>query len=115
MRAMTWVPEACTLPTEERPLRVAEFDALFAAEVLRVERVDATNLRLHLRGSPQTAATARDLIGRETDCCSFFAFDLRESAAGTELEVRVPDAHVAVLDALQRRAEQARTAGAPAP
>ncbi|MBB6551859.1 hypothetical protein [Nonomuraea rubra] len=31
---MTWVgPSACTLPTVEQPLRVAEFDALFAGAV----------------------------------------------------------------------------------
>ncbi|MEV6153769.1 hypothetical protein AB0L53_25835 [Nonomuraea sp. NPDC052129] len=29
-----WVPSECTLPTAEQPLRVAEFDALFA-EVVR--------------------------------------------------------------------------------
>jgi hypothetical protein len=33
---MTWVPDACTLPTEEVPLRVAEFDALFASTLRRV-------------------------------------------------------------------------------
>ena len=32
-----WAPDACTLPTEERPLRVAEFDDLFAF-VVRAER-----------------------------------------------------------------------------
>ena len=25
-----WVPQACTLPTVQQPLRVAEFDGLFA-------------------------------------------------------------------------------------
>jgi hypothetical protein len=28
---MTWAQEPCTLPTAERPLRVAEFDELFAS------------------------------------------------------------------------------------
>lgn len=26
----TWVPQSCTLPTAERPLRIAEFDTPFA-------------------------------------------------------------------------------------
>ena len=30
MHDVEWVPQSCTLPTEERPLRVAEWDALFA-------------------------------------------------------------------------------------
>jgi hypothetical protein len=34
-----WTPDACTLPTADRPLRVAEFDELFAF-VVRAERRD---------------------------------------------------------------------------
>jgi hypothetical protein len=30
-----WAPDACTLPTAERPLRVAEFDDLFTFVVPR--------------------------------------------------------------------------------
>ena len=41
-----------------------------------------------------------------------FTFDLRASAAGTELEVRVPPSQVAVLDAMQQRADAVRTGGA---
>ncbi|MEV4838269.1 hypothetical protein AB0K05_27425 [Nonomuraea sp. NPDC049486] len=37
-----WVPSACTLPTAEQPLRVAEFDALFADAVRAVARPDRT-------------------------------------------------------------------------
>ena len=40
-----WAPDACTLPTAERPPRVAEFDQLFAF-VVRVERRKPTLLDL---------------------------------------------------------------------
>jgi hypothetical protein len=103
---MTWVPDACTLPTVEQPLRVAEFDELFAAAVRPVERVDRTELRIHLPAAAEP--TARDLAARESRCCSFFAFELRAAAAGTELRVRVPESRSAVLDAMQQRAESAR-------
>ena len=44
---MSWVaPEACTLPTAQQPLRVAEFDDLFANSVTWVDRPDATRLVL---------------------------------------------------------------------
>jgi hypothetical protein len=111
---MAWVPEACTLPTVEQPLRVAEFDELFATAVRPVERVDPTVLRVHLPAGDATVSTVRHLVARETACCSFFTFDLRASAsaAGTELEVRVPPSQVAVLDAMQQRADAARTDGA---
>lgn len=111
---MTWVPEACTLPTAEQPLRVAEFDGLFATAVRAAERVDRTGLRIFLPAAEETAAAARDLAARETGCCSFFAFAVRTSTAGTELEVRVPESQVAVLDAMARRAEAARTGDVPA-
>lgn len=105
---MTWVPQSCTLPKMEQPLRVAEFDALFASAVRSAERTSRTELWMYLPGGADVVATARDVIERETECCSFFTFDLRASAAGTELGVRVPDSQVAVLDAMQARAEAAR-------
>ncbi|MFL6074490.1 MAG: hypothetical protein ACJ73S_13940 [Mycobacteriales bacterium] len=98
--------EACTLPTPERPLRVAEFDALFAS-VRSAERVAPTRLRLALDGGG-AAALAADLAVRETACCAFFTFTLTVTGAGTDLEVTVPAGHVAVLDALAARAGAAR-------
>jgi len=38
--AGSWVPDACTLPTAERPLRLAELDDLFATAVRAVHRLD---------------------------------------------------------------------------
>ena len=39
----SWAPvDACTLPTAEQPLRVAEWDGLFAESLRAVERPDAT-------------------------------------------------------------------------
>ena len=111
MRAMTWVPESCTLPTTEQPLRVAEFDELFATAVRPADRPDGVALRVHLPGGEETLTTVRDLVARETGCCSFFGFELRASAGETELVVRVPPARIAVLDAMQQRAEAARTRG----
>jgi hypothetical protein len=111
VRAMTWVPESCTLPTVEQPLRVAEFDDLFATAVAPTERVGTTRLRIHLPGGDQVVSTVGELVDRETACCSFFSFDVRASAAETELQVRVPESQAAVLDAMQQRAEAARAGG----
>jgi hypothetical protein len=38
-------------------------------------------------------------------------FDIRRSSVETELEVRVPQSQTAVLDAMEKRAERARTGG----
>src|SRR5882724_6146103 len=67
----SWVDaDACTLPTMEQPLRVAEFGRLFSEAVRAVQRVTPTQLRLELVATAK--ATAQDLVARETDCCSFF-------------------------------------------
>jgi len=63
--APDWLPDACTLPTVERPLRLAEFDGLFAS-VSDVHRPDASHAVLTLAGSPGLAGRARDLAERET-------------------------------------------------
>ena len=108
---MTWVPDACTLPTAEQPLRVAEFDALFAVAVRPAERVSPTVLRIHLTGGEATAAGAEELAARESACCSFFAFTVSAADDRTELEVRVPASRAAVLDAVQQRADALRAGG----
>jgi len=100
----SWVPEACTLPTVERPLRLAEFDELFATSVRSVERLDPARLRLDLEPDASVAARAADLAVRETGCCSFFTFTLTATGGTVQLDVAVPAAQVEVLDALADRA-----------
>ncbi|GLZ06587.1 hypothetical protein Acsp03_40530 [Actinomadura sp. NBRC 104412] len=53
-----WAPQACTLPTAERPLRLAEFDALFAEAVTEVRPAAPGELQLVLR----PAGTLREAL-----------------------------------------------------
>jgi hypothetical protein len=108
--ASAWAPQACTLPTTERPLRVAEFDALFAEAVRDIERIEPGRLRLGLAADPQVAGRAAELAAVETGCCSFFTFTLTATGGGLSLEVTVPGQYVEVLDALAERAAAAGTA-----
>ena len=102
---MTWVPDACTLPTAQRPLRAGEFDDLFRHALRRVERVSAARAVLTLAGEPAVYETARDLTARESSCCSFFAFHVTRGATDVRVAVAVPPARVDVLDALVARAQ----------
>lgn len=105
----SWVPAgACFLPTVEQPLRLAELDALVADHLTGVERHDETPARLLLTGGAEVVARARDLADRETACCSFFAFAVVEDDDGPRLDVAVPAAQAAVLEALVARAESVR-------
>jgi hypothetical protein len=96
-----WVPQACTLPSAEQPFRVAEFDALFATHLKTSTRVDTTTLDLTL--AAEAAATTADLTARETECCSFFHFELTPVDDELRLRITVPAAHTAVLDGLSNR------------
>ncbi|MCW2640139.1 MAG: hypothetical protein JWP76_2445 [Dactylosporangium sp.] len=97
-----WVPQACTLPTVEQPLRLAEFDDLFTTALRGQQRPVPTRLRWEL--DPAAEARARDLTARETSCCSFFTFTFIPAAGALQLDVEVPTARVDVLDVLAVRA-----------
>jgi hypothetical protein len=95
------VPDACTLPTEERPIRVAEFDELFANQVVSAARHSPTHLALQLR--PGCADAVRDLTERESQCCSFFTFTVQDEPDGVVLDIEVPAAYSGVLDGMAGR------------
>jgi hypothetical protein len=98
-----WAPDACTLPTAERPLRVAEFDDLFTF-VVRAQRREPQRLDLVLRRIVE--AQARDLARRESECCSFFTFEFESIGDDSDdvvMQIGVPREHVEVLDALEAR------------
>jgi hypothetical protein len=99
-----WAPQACTLPTVERPLRSAEFDSLFAEDVTRVDHTSPGQLELELRATPEAAARAAYLAVHEAGCCSFFAFDLSIGDGRVTMTVSTDATHAAVLAALGDRA-----------
>lgn len=103
----SWVPDACTLPTVDQPLRLAEFDDLFAESGRSVERSAETSVRVEFEPAAAVAARLADLAMRESSCCSFFGFTLRMSDARLLLDIEVPAGHVPVLAALAARATEA--------
>lgn len=96
--ALNWAPAACTLPTTERPLRVAEFDHLFRTSARRIQRISPTRGRVVF--DPAAEAKARDLAARESSCCMFFDFTLTDAADGLRMDITVPDNQTDVLGAL---------------
>jgi hypothetical protein len=58
-----WVPAACTLPTIEQPLRRAEFDDLFAQDVVSATQESPRQVRLELRADPDAAARTVSRLG----------------------------------------------------
>ncbi|TDD68384.1 hypothetical protein E1262_16340 [Jiangella aurantiaca] len=99
MADASFLPDSCTLPSADRPLRLAEFADLFARSARQPDRMSPTRLRLTLDDDPAVLATARDLAARESACCAFFTFTFGDRGA---LTVEVPPAQAAVLDGLER-------------
>ncbi|GAA5072108.1 hypothetical protein [Nocardia iowensis] len=101
-----WVPDSCTLPTVEQPLRNAEFDRFFAGSVLQTRRPLRTQLELVI--APDAEPAGRDLAAREVECCSFFGFTFTSVDDAVIMRITVPEGQVDVLDALAARVEAKR-------
>jgi len=99
---MSWVPTGCTLPTTQQPLRVAEFDTLFTTALRHLSRPAPHRLQLLL--DPKAEQLTRELVAKETACCSVFAFTLTAQADVLQVDIEVPDTSASVLDALAARA-----------
>ena len=100
--------EACTLPTAQRPLRLAEFDELFATALRSIEHRGNTRARLLLAGDAGLAERTRQLADAESSCCSFFTFGVTALDGGqVAFDVEVPPAYADVLAGLVARAETA--------
>ncbi len=97
--------EACTLPTAARPLRLAEFDDLFASSVRTVEH-RGTAVRMVLSGGAGLVEQVRDLTERESSCCSFFTFGIEGTDEDLTLDISVPPVRQDILDALADRARE---------
>jgi hypothetical protein len=109
---LSWADvDACTLPTAERPPRLAEFDDLFATALRSADRTSDTEARLLLAGDPGLAERTRRLADAESSCCSFFTFTVTVLDEGQVVcDIAVPPAYADVLGALVARAEDVRRA-----
>ncbi|MET8103015.1 hypothetical protein ABZV29_42485 [Streptomyces sp. NPDC005236] len=106
MADVDWVPQSCTLPTEQQPLRIAEWDALFTDHLTALSRPGAQRLSLELSGSADMTDRVRDLAERESSCCSLFTFTVATDGKIVRLEVSVDPVHESFLRALDKRASR---------
>lgn len=97
--------DACTMPTAERPLRLAEFDALFASSLTRLD-TGSDGVRMELRGDAGLYDRVQDLATREATCCSFFTFTVDGTDTDVDLSISVPPARRDILHALAARAAE---------
>jgi hypothetical protein len=91
------VPIACTLSPDQAGERLAEFRALFAAHLLRLERPAPTRLRLVLAEAAGEDAV-RELLTREQGCCAFFDFAVAGRGGELLADLEVPEGAAPALD-----------------
>lgn len=109
---LAWVDvQACTLPTAERPTRLAEFDDVFVRHLVGTELESATQATMSFNGGEDTARLLEDLTARESRCCSFFDFAVTTSGDNVDLRVAVPSTQADVLTALVARANSLQAQG----
>lgn len=87
---------ACTVPTADRPLRVAGVDARFAAHLRGVERPAATEARPVMVGGPDVADRVQRLADAESSCCVFLDGIVTERRDEVVPAVAVPPAYTDV-------------------
>jgi hypothetical protein len=104
MTDTTWAPDACTLPTIDRPLREREFSELFRASLRAVSVPTPTRAELVLDAGSEPAA--RELAARETSCCSFFEFGFLPDGDTLTMTIEVPPSRSDVLAALVESARR---------
>lgn len=87
----------CTLDTTGAQQRLPQVHGL--TERLRHrERVD-DRLRLHFEGGDDTVELVQEFVRDETQCCSFFTFDVRQRDGEVVLELTAPPQASHMLDA----------------
>jgi hypothetical protein len=99
--------DVCTLPTAERPLRLTEFETLFANHLTDLTWA-GDRLRLSWSGGGGLWEDVAGLAARESSCCSFFDFALSGASDALVLEVAVPAERREILESLATLARAAR-------
>ena len=82
-------PDACTLPTVERPLRVREFTELFKDSLVGIRGATSAGTGAVLTFRSGQFERVAELARRELSCCSFFEFQTTEDENGVQLSIDV--------------------------
>jgi hypothetical protein len=106
------VPIACTLSPDQVDGRLAEFHALFAAHLVRLERPAPTRLRLVL-GEAAGEHAVRELLAKERQCCAFLDFTVGAEGGRLLADLEVSAGGAPALDGLAGIARRAAPAAAP--
>jgi len=90
------IDDACSLERSELPKRLDDWQQLLeGCDIAR----DTTGATVTLPPDADLGAVA-ELVAAETQCCSFFTFDIRVDAGSRTLRVEAPHAQQSMIDLL---------------
>ena len=89
-------PIACSLDAAQLTDRLADWRRVLAGVTARADGAGPHEVILQL-GSQTSVSELATLCKDEVACCPFFTFDLRLSAEGMALQIRVPPEAASVL------------------
>jgi hypothetical protein len=95
------IAAGCTLEPSAMPARANAFERLFARALMRRE-ASLGQLVWTLRWSDEIEAEARALAAAESECCSFFTFELSRQDEHLRWSVAVPPGREDTLALLDR-------------
>ncbi|WP_157885117.1 hypothetical protein [Neorhizobium galegae] len=85
----TEAPIVCTLDAGDFKTRTAQIEALALRHLKNVSREP---LSIQLTYAVEALPELRDLVAKETECCAFLDFDLKEERYGVRLRITAPEA-----------------------
>ncbi|MDW9619217.1 hypothetical protein [Sinorhizobium meliloti] len=91
------MPIACTLDAGDFKTRTAQIEALASRHLRHVSREP---LSIELTYAAEALPDLRDLVRKETECCAFLDFDLKEDRDGVRLRITAPEAARDAADTL---------------
>ncbi|TCA02564.1 hypothetical protein [Rhizobium leguminosarum] len=90
-------PIACALDAGDLKIRTAQIEELALRHLKQVSREP---LSIQLTYAIEALPELRDLVAKETECCAFLDFDLKEDRGGVRLKITAPEAARDAADTL---------------
>jgi len=88
---------ACTLGAGDLRQRVAAIRDLAQRSLRKSERAGLT---LHLTFDREALAEVKDMVAKESECCSFLAFDVKYDRSTVHLAITAPESAAEAADQL---------------
>lgn len=100
---------SCTVDEQGAARRNVEFADIARRGLRHRDRTDDGDVRLTFDKDEQLEEAVRQVFARESECCAFFTFDIRDKGGELVVTATAPDDKADYLDALYHATDPDRT------